>query len=729
MQLPRLVILLTLAALTVLFLGAAYSVWLNDVPQPLSADAASSPQPPVDATVGAEPGAEVQAVQLAVSASGIAGVTARQLRTRGMPIDTLSQETLNLSYHGRPVPFLVAGAGENATLYFYAEAITSTLEGPAVYRLALNEAGLAMAQASAQPTGAGDPTAQQTFEWSENITFVEHAPGDDLWMGPLLFSGGTWSYTFDAIEPDGGTAELTVWLLSNTATTANPGYELEIRVNGRVVANHAWSGIRFEEVRIPLEAGLLRADRSNSVTINMPGAAENVGSSVYIDAIRLAYSGPVVVADSQVAFASTAENVTIQATDPTLMVFDVSDTAQPVLLTGLEVAGNQVSFAGTGTQYVALGAEQVVQPAVDPLPNWSRALRDPQRRADYIAIVPAVPGFEAAIEPLLAYRQQQGLQTASIALEQIFDEFSYGQRTPQAIRDFLSYAAQHWAPPAPQFVLLVGDATVDIRSLSPGKNLNHVPTPLIPVGRSGYTAGDAWYTTAGDATTRMAIGRFPAQEASEVSTMVKKTILYEQQTGGDAAWKQRALLVADDEPQFDLASTELANSLADNGYTVYHLHMSQNDNIHYDIMSTINRGIGLVNYTGDGGERMWGDEAVLEEADAALLQNGTRLPILTTFTCRNGAFADPRIDTLAESLLRVDGGGVVAAIAPSGRGSAAQQLPLAGEFYAGLLDGEADTLGEALLALEARAADDATLRDILPMVNLLGDPALRIERP
>jgi hypothetical protein len=74
-------------------------------------------------------------------------------------------------------------------------------------------------------------------------------------------------------------------------------------------------------------------------------------------------------------------------------------------------------------------------------------------------------------------------------------------------------------------------------------------------------------------------------------------------------------------------------------------------------------------------------------------------------------------------------GGIVAAIAPSGRSFTSQQTPLADAFYHYLLSGEAQTLGEALQRAKVDAAVDPNLKEVIHTFNLLGDPALRFNLP
>ena len=104
---------------------------------------------------------------------------------------------------------------------------------------------------------------------------------------------------------------------------------------------------------------------------------------------------------------------------------------------------------------------------------------------------------------------------------------------------------------------------------------------------------------------------------------------------------------------------------------------------------------------------------MFQASDAETLINIKRLPIFTTFTCLNGYFNHPIDDALAEALLWAEDGGIVAAIAPSGRSLPDQQEPLSDEFYKDLPSGETVTPGEALMAAKQASADDPSLAEVI----------------
>ena len=60
-----------------------------------------------------------------------------------------------------------------------------------------------------------------------------------------------------------------------------------------------------------------------------------------------------------------------------------------------------------------------------------------------------------ALELLKGLRQSQGLKVAIIDVDDIYDEFSFGQKSPQSVKDFLSYAASNWNV-APRYGLFGG---------------------------------------------------------------------------------------------------------------------------------------------------------------------------------------------------------------------------------------------------------------------------------
>jgi hypothetical protein len=721
---------LSLVALAlVIVLSSAYLIWRDRT-------AGAALQPLANGQVP-------QALRLTVYESGIAAVSAGQLRQAGLLAADFAPSSLRLSRDGRPVPFHIDPNNGEATLYFYAEAITNTLEAPAVYWLA-NGVGQAMSEQDGQPTtvpdtpagaAAGTTAAATTGwrqqRWQENTTFLAQSEGEDVWLGQFLFAPSSLDIALDGIAPAYGPAELSVRFWSNNQAPVNPDHHVQLWLNGRELLSHTWDGIKEETIHLSLAAGVLQAD-GNILTIVVPGDTGAAGEAIYLDWVHLAYEGHLQVEKQrQLQFQSQASTVAIGSESSRLLVFDVTRPGAPAVVTGVQPLNNGVHFSAGGETavYVALEPAAALQPTISLAPQWPMPLTAADRGADYIVIIAPAPGFDEALRPLLEHRLAEGLRVTAVPLEQVYDEFGHGRQTATAIRDFLAYTRLHWPAPAPRFVLLAGNASYDLYNFTGGKNQNLLPTYLVYTEYAGYVASDTWFTMFDkhSLTPHMAIGRLPAANKGELTIMVDKILAYEKSALAD--WHQRALLVADNEIAFDLASDELASDLLATGYETQKLYMTENPDIRDSILRGINDGVAILNYVGHGSLEVWGSSRVFQAQDAGQLTNGLRLPIFTTFTCLNGYFNHPQVDSLAESLLLAKNGGIVAAVAPSGRSLTQQQMPLANTFYQVLLSGEATTLGQALLMAKVATAGDPFYTDVIHTFNLLGDPALNFRRP
>lgn len=672
-----------------------------------------------------------QALHLTVLETGVVALEMTKIREMGLPLDSFSADTLSLLRDGQPVPFFVQGEGKDSVLYFYAQAITDTLEAPAVYWLTPG-LGVPMRQADATPElDASTAVAHETHRWEENKVFLAQSDGNDLWLGQLIFAPTSLDIPLSGVRATAEAGVLTVRIWSNNQAPANPDHHLEVALNGRQVAEEYWEGIMQMTIEVELPAGILQAE-NNVLTLTAAGDTGAAGEQLYLDWIGLTFESLLDVGEQQLHFRGSAGTITLNGLESESIILDVTDPTNPIYLTGAKFERKTTQIAGTdGRQYQVLNPNQAITPQISLVPQRP-SLTEANRGANYIAIVAEVEGFEETLQPLLDYRRTQGLNVTSVPISQIFDEFAYGRQTPQAIRDFLAYAVANWDP-APHFVLLVGDANYDIYNHTNGKNPNLIPTYLVNTHFAGYVASDTWYTLLedGELSPSLAIGRFPAQNKEQLANMVNKTIAYEQNAAG-TDWVKNALLVADDEPNFNTASDRLHEELSKMGYQTQKLYMLDNDDTDYNhdrIFSALNQGVGIVNYVGHGSIEVWGDEKVLQADDAGNLANRDRLPIFTTFTCLNGYFNHPQVDALAETLLWARDGGIVAAVAPSGRTTTSQQVPLADQFYSSLLNGQALTLGEALQIAKISASANDNLRDVIHTFNLLGDPALRFQRP
>ncbi len=704
--------------LTILFLGAAVlTFWVDSFAQ-VAAGNELHKRPSALRDIP-------QFINLTITETGIAAITTEDLRSFNWQLASFSYDTINLSLQGESIPYLIAEDGQ--TMFFLAVAITDTLSAPAVYRLSLGK-GLSMDQKEAAATGRGTNKATFRQVWEENSTFLAETDSGDPWYGRLLLAPNTWNFPLTDIQPSGGRGRLKVSVWSSTASASNPDHHLRVGLNGRQLEDWVWDGIQHTSITVELPSGVLQPGERNLLSLASPGDISTSGEAVYVDRIELFYEGALEAGQGQFWFGSSASTLTIQNADADLLVFDVTQQNQPIALINFTQMGDDILFAGSGpnSRYFALNPDEAIRPSFSNTLFTKQALRQSERGADYIVIYPDDTTFLEVLQPLLSYRASQGLRVTAVPLSQIYAEFSYGREDASAIRSFLTYAQANWVAPAPRFVLLAGDASYDIHDHLQGKNDNLLPTQLVRLHRM-YASSDTWFVLPKEGQPEVAIGRFPAQTAEQLQNMVAKTLAYEM--NGRSHWTNRALFVSDAEPYFTQFNTELAAQMQNDGYEVNALQMGQSETIHYDLMGTLAKGVGFINYAGEGYVSQWGDGQVFDGDDVSMLANNGHTPIFTTFTCNNGAFAEPETDSLAEELLWVEEGGIVAAIAPTSRLSLSSLTPMGDLFYAELLNDEVATVGEALLNAQTAALNNPGMQDAMLVVNLLGDPALRLQRP
>ncbi len=140
-----------------------------------------------------------------------------------------------------------------------------------------------------------------------------------------------------------------------------------------------------------------------------------------------------------------------------------------------------------------------------------------------------------------------------------------------------------------------------------------------------------------------------------------------------------------------------------------------------ELLRQLNDGQLLVNYMGHGSTEVWAGGKLLTSADARVLTNGDRLPVVVAMNC-NGFFHDLYTESLAEALLKAPQGGAVAVWASSGLTGPHQQAVMNQALIDALFGEKRLTLGEATKRAKALTGG----RDVQRTWLLFGDPTTRL---
>ncbi len=232
-------------------------------------------------------------------------------------------------------------------------------------------------------------------------------------------------------------------------------------------------------------------------------------------------------------------------------------------------------------------------------------------------------------EDFAAWKRQRGHTVTIVSTDDI------GGTTKEEIRDYIQDAYDTWDEP-PVFVVLVGDAD------GTGTGL---PTFRVPATLQPTMCTDHPYTMldGDDYLPDILIGRFSVDIEADLRTVVAKTVNYEKSPWDpDGAWRTRALMVGayryyDDYTSAWETKRWIRTRLLDHGYTTVDTVRWPGGSA-YQIRQRIDAGVSFVNYRGFGSPQGWYPPN-FDVDDVSSLNNGWKLPVVTSIVCGGGDFS------------------------------------------------------------------------------------------
>jgi hypothetical protein len=629
-------------------------------------------------------------------------------------------------------------------LEFYGQGINNIYTGTNVYWLHWGQgSGKRMAVVPAEVTGQG--TSLDTFWCSlhneKNQTIWEDTPGaptQDFWFWEILAAPDTRDYALNVPAPamDGSDAVLRICFRGYTSAAPYPDHHTRVSINGSQIGDSQWSSDIEYIQEMHFSSSLLNAG-SNTVTIEVPGDTGAALDMVYLNWIEVNYQRRFEAAANTLTFAVSGNGRTQVAigslSQPGVLIYDISDPSQVNILTGFQVApganGYQATFednlSGTKT-YCAITPDLAGKPSALALWHPSN-LKSTSQGADYILITPR--DFLPSVKSLCSFRKSQGLRVSAVAVEDIYNEFSYGLFDPQAIKDFLNYAYRNWNAPAPTYVFLVGDANTDYRDYLGSGKKNQVPVHLTYTSGLGLTPDDNWYVAFGNdgLLPQMFIGRVPGANARAAKATLDKILTYEKASGYHFT---NALFAADNgDPTFEQTSEALIGDLSSD-YGALRIYLSAYSDISAatrDLINDINAGVLLTTYVGHGDVTDWTGDGLFDPSNLSALNNRKKLTFVMTLDCLNGYFSQPFMYSLGEEFVIASNKGAIASFVPSGLGYTWEHAILGSNIFNAIFQEHQAVLGAITTQSKINAYTQGTTPDLVKTFTLIGDPATRLK--
>jgi len=681
-------------------------------------------------------------LKVLVDEDGVYAITSTDLRRAGVALEGFDPDGVRLLNRGQDVPFVLFDDHPELSIVFYGQENGDVYSEHNVYWLRLaGGPGRRMAERAAGTCGE-QPAAisfTDTVHREDDLLYAAKVnPGAGHWYWQRLVAPASTTIHV-ALEHlasgEGGTLRLS--LLGYTSDEANPDHHLRILLNECLLDEARWDGQGEHLMESSVPSSCMR-EGENALVLEAEGDTGAQADIVLLDWFELDLSRSLVAMENKLEFVGQGGRYVLDGfSTESIWLFDVTSPLDVVLVAGPQIerdgSGYTISFCDgepAGRRYVALSEAGFQTPPSMSGVVTSDDLLSSAIQADYVVVTHG--DFAAAIQPLVEWRRSQGFSVKVVTTAEVYDQFSHGLVDPAAIRNLLRYAHTHWRAPAPQYVLLVGDASYDYRDYLGGPNKSFVPSYQTDTVLGGQTSSDNWFVALDeeDILPDMAIGRLPVQTAADARVVVDKIIAYEQSAPpGD--WRQRVVLVADgQDPDFAAQSDALADESVRDPYEVIKIHAASLDDPQYVLARELALGGVVVNYTGHGSIDAWSEDRIFCSEDIASLANDGRQPMMIMMSCLVGFFDHPERQAMAEELLLAKDGGAIAVLAPSSLTLSSDQGPLDRALVKALLSGEVPTVGLAIMeAKRSLPLETQGQRDVIETFTLFGDPGLRLVSP
>jgi flagellar hook assembly protein FlgD len=241
------------------------------------------------------------------------------------------------------------------------------------------------------------------------------------------------------------------------------------------------------------------------------------------------------------------------------------------------------------------------------------------------------------------YREAQNIDVKIVDVNNIYNFYNYGKKSPYAIKEYLADIYNTWNTPIPTHVIIIGDASWDNRNvMGLDKTFDFVPA-------YGWPVTDYWYVTLDSPADQLgdfSIGRIPVNNNQEMIEYIDKIRAYE--TATKSPWMKRFMHLsgggdaAEIKKIYDKSKIHgiLLNQQPLNADTV-HIVKPVGDVVSEAVASKIkneiNNGVNFITFFGHGSPEVFDIEGWQVEK----LNNQDRYFGLLTLACNAGAFAEP----------------------------------------------------------------------------------------
>jgi hypothetical protein len=513
--------------------------------------------------------------KIPVSKDGVYKLTYSDLLNAGFPVNAVDPRFIQLYHRGKEQAIYVKGQADavfNSTdfIQFYGKKNDGTLDSllyrPAssqphkYYNLYSDTTAYFLTYTLSPPRGMRMDSVQlvnvsnlpaQAYQYAQRLRvlssyYIAGAISSDVtmqtffdvcegWSSPPLQQGGIADYVIDSVYngvPSAGNPKIEIQLMG----LDNIPHGVDVRVGS---SYRTLTSINFFGYTTYLVTGDLSwSDVNADGTVNVRIAAQSATTNRYqvsINYVKITFPQSFDFTNQKNKLFRLETNpggqsfVSISNAGAGMQLWDVTDVAQVVRIQP-SVSGSTVSsvIPGTSVSKKLLAFTSVITPKIIPV---SFRQIDPAA-SDYIVISnkalmkPALT-YSDVVRAFAGYRASTAggsYDTLVVAMDQLYNQFNYGETAPTAIYSFMKWMVEKGNP---KYLMLLGKGK-DIWAFAPyTRNALDATQKFDFVPSAGYPGGDIAFTAGLKGTTydpSVATGRLPASTPLQIATYLNKVI-------------------------------------------------------------------------------------------------------------------------------------------------------------------------------------------------------------
>jgi hypothetical protein len=573
------------------------------------------------------------------------------------------------------------------------------------------------------------------------------------WVGEEFTSSSGLDYNFNFSNIDNSsTAYITTALVARSTYSSS---SFQIYANNNLLGNSNINSVGVSEESIYANynrSDALYTNPTNNIVINIKYQRPDFDARAWVDFVeanvtrKLIYEGTPLYFRKN-ATANTLTKFVIENANSSLVLLDVSD---PFNVIRIPFNGSDFADSTTAQKEYVLFSSPISKPnLVGKIEN---------QNLHQLANVPYLIITTKALMPFAQelsdfHLQQEGLQSHVVDVEQIYNEFSSGNRDVSAVRNFIKMFYDRAAGNsnvAPKYVLMFGDGFYDFKSENPyylaAYESLESRDPIDSYVSDDFFAclDDAEGADINNTFTHkldVAIGRIPADNAQKATIAIQKIKdYYNSFSFGD--WRNQVTFMADDgDGVTHINDADRVAKIVENNYKKYNVDKIYSDaysqqsnsggarypDVNAALANKMFSGTFFVDYAGHGGSRGLADEQILTFNDINSWQNKNKLPIFITATCEFTRY-DEGDYVAGERLFFKEDGGAIALVSTVRLVYANENFETNKNFISQLMlasESQNITLGEVIY----RSKNITNTREGNRKFSLFGDPALKLAFP